>query len=95
MQKPVLFALNDHYIKISLGTVKLSLEGSGMSEDVPVGLAVAEKLVGLMLIIIGAIVAFYSSNPPAGDISQFSGMFTAAGLVIVAIGIFLVIAKTE
>jgi len=94
-KNPVLFALNNHYIKIILGTVKLSLEGFGMSKDVPVGLAVAEKLVGLILIIIGAIVAYYSINPPAGDISQFSGMFTAAGLVIVAIGIFLVIAKTE
>jgi VIT1/CCC1 family predicted Fe2+/Mn2+ transporter len=66
-----------------------------MSEDVPVGLTVAEKLVGLILIIIGAIVSFYSMNPPAGDISKFSGMFTAAGLVIAAIGIFLVITKTE
>jgi hypothetical protein len=66
-----------------------------MSEDAPIGLAVAEKIFGLVLIIIGAVVAFYSSNPPAGDISQFSGMFTAAGLVIVAVGIFLIIAKTE
>lgn len=66
-----------------------------MSEDVPIGLAVAEKIFGLILIIIGAIVAYYSMNPPAGDISHFSGIFTAAGLVIVAIGIFLLIVKTE
>jgi hypothetical protein len=66
-----------------------------MSEDAPIGLAVAEKIFGLVLVIIGAVVAFYSSNPPTGDISQFSGMFTAAGLVIVAVGIFLIIAKTE
>jgi VIT1/CCC1 family predicted Fe2+/Mn2+ transporter len=66
-----------------------------MSEDAPIGLAVAEKLVGLILIIVGAVVAYSSSNPPAGDISHFSGMFTAAGLVIVAVGIFLVIAKAE
>ena len=66
-----------------------------MSEDVPIGLAVAEKIFGLILIILGAIVAYYSMNLPAGDISQFSGIFTAAGLVIVAIGVFLVIAKTE
>jgi len=66
-----------------------------MSEDVPIGLTVAEKIFGLIFIIIGAIVAFYSSNPPAGDISHFSGIFTATGLVIVAVGIFLVIAKTE
>lgn len=66
-----------------------------MSEDVPIGLAVAEKIFGLILIIIGAIVAYYSMNTPAGDISHFSGIFTAAGLVIVAIGIFLLIVKTE
>lgn len=66
-----------------------------MSEDVPIGLAVAEKIFGLILIIIGAIVAYYSINPLAGDISHFSVIFTAAGLVIVAIGIFLLIAKTE
>jgi VIT1/CCC1 family predicted Fe2+/Mn2+ transporter len=66
-----------------------------MIEDAPIGLAVAEKLVGLILIIIGAVVAFYSMNPPAGDISQFSGMFTAVGLVLAAVGIFLVIAKAE
>jgi hypothetical protein len=66
-----------------------------MSEDAPIGLAVAEKIFGLILIIIGAAVAVYSSNPPAGDISHFAGIFTAVGLVIVAVGIFLVIAKTE
>jgi len=66
-----------------------------MSRDVPIGLAVVEKLVGLTLIIIGAIVAYFSMNPPAGDISQFSGIFVAIGLVIVAVGIFLVITKTE
>ena len=65
-----------------------------MSKDAPIGLAVAEKIFGLILIIIGAIVAFYSGNPPAGDAGHFTGIFTAAGLVIVAVGIFLVIAKT-
>jgi hypothetical protein len=66
-----------------------------MSEDAPIGLAVAEKIFGLIFIIIGAIVAYYSINPPEGDISNFSSIFTVIGLVIVAIGIFLVIAKTE
>ena len=66
-----------------------------MSEDVPIGLTVVEKLLGLLLIIIGAIVAYYSSNLPASDVSRFSGMFTAAGLVILAVGIFLVITKTK
>jgi len=66
-----------------------------MSEDAPIGLAVAEKIFGLILIIVGAIVAYYSMNPPAGDISHFSGFFTAIGVVTVAIGLFLIITKTE
>ena len=66
-----------------------------MSEDTPIGLAVAEKIFGLILIIIGAVVAYYSTNITTGDISHFSGIFTAIGVVIVAVGIFLVITKTE
>ncbi len=66
-----------------------------MSEDAPIGLAFAEKIFGLVFIIIGAIVAYYSINPPAGDISYFSNIFTVIALIIVAIGIFLVIAKTK
>lgn len=66
-----------------------------MSEEVPIGLAVAEKIFGLILIILGAVVAYYSMNPPAGDISHFAGIFTATGLITVAIGAFLLIAKTE
>jgi hypothetical protein len=66
-----------------------------MSEDAPIGLAVIEKIFGLILIIIGAAVTYYSTNPPAGDVSEFSGIFTIIGVVIVAVGIFLVIAKTE
>ena len=66
-----------------------------MSEEAPIGLAVAEKIIGLVLIILGAVVAYYSANPPADDISNFAGIFTAAGLVTVAAGAFLLIAKTE
>ena len=66
-----------------------------MSAEMPIGLTVVEKLFGLILIIIGAIVAYSSINPPAGDISHFSGIFVAIGLVIAAIGIFIFIAKTE
>ena len=66
-----------------------------MSEHMPIGLTVAEKLFGLILIIVGAIVAYSSINPPAGDIRHFSGIFVAVGVVIVVIGIFLFIAKAE
>ena len=66
-----------------------------MSEDVPIGLMVAEKIFGLILIIIGAVVAYNSMNPPVGDISNFAGIFTVIGVVIAIAGIFLVIVKTE
>ena len=38
---------------------------------------------------------FYSLNPPAGDISLFSSIFVAVGLVVVASGLFLFIVKSE
>jgi len=66
-----------------------------MSEDIPIGLMVAEKIFGLILIIIGAIVTYNSMNPPAGDISNFAGIFAVIGVVIVAAGIFLIIVKTK
>ena len=66
-----------------------------MSENLPIGLFVAEKLFGLILIIIGAIVANASLNPPAGDISQFTGMFTIIGVAVLIVGILLLVTKTE
>ena len=67
-----------------------------MSEEMPAGVLLAEKLVGLILIIIGAVVAYFTAtNPPPGDISNFLNYFITAGIVLVGIGIFLVLAKTE
>ena len=66
-----------------------------MSEDVPIGLMVAEKIFGLILIIIGAVVAYNSTNITTGDVSNFAGIFTVIGVVILAAGIFLVVVKTE
>ena len=66
-----------------------------MSEHMPIGLTVTEKLFGLILTIVGAIVVYSSINPPAGDIRHFSGIFVVAGVVIAMIGIFLLIAKAE
>ena len=66
-----------------------------MSEETPIQLTLAEKIIGLVLIIIGAIVITYSLNPPAGDISHFSGIFVVVGSVVVVTGIFLLIIKGE
>ena len=66
-----------------------------MSANLPIGLFVTEKLFGLILIIIGAIVANSSINPPAGDISHFAGIFTIIGVAVLIVGILLLITKTE
>lgn len=66
-----------------------------MSTDIPIGLTVVEKIVGLILIIVGAIVTYLSINPPSGDISHFAGLFIVAGVLVVLIGIFLLVTKAE
>ena len=67
-----------------------------MSEEMPGGLFIFEKVVGLILIVIGAVVAYITATtPPAGDIKQFAGYFIFGGIILVGVGIFLVIAKTE
>ena len=66
-----------------------------MTGDRPMVLTIIEKLLGLTLIIIGAIVTLDSTNPPTGDISQFPGIFTLIGIVILAAGIFLLITKIK
>ena len=66
-----------------------------MSEDVPMKLTLAEKLIGLVLIIVGALTTYYSLNPPSGDISEYSGVLVIMGLVVVVAGFFLLIVKGE
>lgn len=64
--------------------------------EVPMGLTIAEKFFGLLVILLGAIIAYVTYNdPPGGDVLQFSSFFTILGFVLIAIGIFLLIAKTE
>ena len=66
-----------------------------MTADKPMLLGIIEKLLGITLIIIGAIITIDSTNPPPGDISHFPGIFTIIGIVILAAGIFLLITKAE
>ena len=67
-----------------------------MSEEMPAGLFFFEKVIGLILIIIGAVVAYITAaNPPTGDISNFTSFFILGGIILIGIGIFLIIAKTE
>ena len=58
-----------------------------MSEETPIGLKFLEKVIGIVLIILGAIITYYSTMPPEGDVSYLSGLFTAAGLIVAGAGI--------
>lgn len=67
-----------------------------MSEEMPTGILVVEKLFGLILIIIGAAVAYFTStSPPTGDTGILSNLFIIAGIILLGIGVLLVLAKTQ
>ena len=67
-----------------------------MSEERPVGLMIAEKFFGFLIILIGVVTVYITYNdPPGGFVAPFSPIFIVAGLLLIAIGIFLVLAKTE
>ena len=67
-----------------------------MSEEVGTGLAIAEKLSGLIAILIGAITIYFTyTSPPSGYVKPFSSIFLAAGFVLLAVGIVLVLARAE
>ncbi len=67
-----------------------------MSEEKPLGLTITEKFLGLLVILIGALtINFTYNDPPGGVVAPFSGIFIAASIVLIAIGIILVLAKTE
>jgi heme/copper-type cytochrome/quinol oxidase subunit 4 len=50
----------------------------------------AEKICGIILIIISAIMLYYTTSS-ADILGTFSGMFTAIGIVILIVGILLLI----
>jgi len=65
-----------------------------MSEEGGFGLALAEKFFGLILVIVGALATYYtfiSSN----SLEAFTGFFGFLSIILLALGIFLIIAKTE
>jgi len=75
---------------------KSSLRGADMSEEKPIGLTIAEKFFGLLVLLIGAVTVYVAyTNPPGDIVAPFSGIFIAAGLALVTTGIFLILAKTE
>ena len=66
-----------------------------MSTDAPIGYTVGEKIVGLVLLILGAFFANASLTPPAGDVSHFGTIFVILGIVVALAGIFLILPKRK
>jgi hypothetical protein len=65
-----------------------------MSEEGGFGITLAEKFFGFIIIIIGAMATYYTftSTQALGD---FTGFFGFLSIFLLAIGVFLIIAKTE
>jgi len=69
-----------------------------VSKQVPVGLTVVEKFFGLLAIAIGVLLVYFtSSSPPVSgeQVVNYSFLFIIAGLALVALGVFLVLARAE
>ena len=63
-----------------------------MSEEEPFWVALAEKFVGLLLIIIGVLL-FYFTVTSTTVLGVFTAFFGFLGIAILAIGVFLLIVK--
>jgi hypothetical protein len=72
----------------------LKSEGLEMSEEGGFGITLAEKFFGFIIIIIGSLATYYTftSSSALGD---FTGFFGFLSIFLLAIGVFLIIAKTE
>ena len=67
-----------------------------MSEEIGTGLTIAEKLSGLIAILIGATTIYFTfTSPPSGYVEPFAGIFLVAGLALIAVGVVLVLARAE
>jgi len=65
-----------------------------MSKEAPVGLTFMEKLIGLLLIVVGAL-WFYTTYTNIGSLEPTSALFLGGALAIIILGIILVISKSK
>jgi uncharacterized membrane protein YidH (DUF202 family) len=65
-----------------------------MSREAPIGLTFMEKLIGLLIIAVGAL-WFYTTYTNMGSLDPTDAIFLGAALALVIIGIVLLIAKIE
>jgi len=71
-----------------------SEELESMSEEGGFGIALAEKFFGILLVIIGALAAYYTFTSFSA-LGAYTGFFGFLCLILLAIGILLITAKTE
>jgi|YelNatPaOPRAMG01_1025707.scaffolds.fasta_scaffold73777_2 hypothetical protein len=69
-------------------------EARNMSEEGGFGVTAAEKFFGLILLIVGALATYFTLTS-SDVLSVYTGFFGFLGIVLLALGIFLIIAKAE
>jgi len=65
-----------------------------MSEEGGFGMALAEKFFGLILMIIGALATYYTFTSTQA-LEAFTWFFGFLSIILLALGLFLITAKTE
>jgi hypothetical protein len=65
-----------------------------MSEEGGFGIGFAEKFFGFLLLAVG-IVAFYYAVTSAQALGSFTGFFGFLNIILIALGLVLMTAKTE
>jgi len=65
-----------------------------MSEEGGFGVALAERFFGLMLVIIGGLATYYTFTSTEA-LEAFTWFFGFLSIILVALGLFLITAKTE
>jgi len=65
-----------------------------MSEEGGFGIAAAEKFFGLLLLIVGALATYFTFTSSQA-LGAYTGFFDVLSLILLALGLFLLIAKTE
>ncbi|MBS7633406.1 hypothetical protein KEJ15_07320 [Candidatus Bathyarchaeota archaeon] len=65
-----------------------------MSEEGSIGASMVEKFFGLILLVTGAVAMYYTLTS-ATVLKIFTGFFGVLSFILVLLGVFLIIAKTE
>jgi hypothetical protein len=65
-----------------------------MSEEGGFGITAAEKFFGLILIIVGALATYFTLTSTQA-LGAYTGFFGFLSIIILAVGLFLIIAKAE